>query len=100
MKAAVHDAETRIEGLARASYGLPARAVERARPEAVPADEWNHAAHAGMAAMTFGLSPISLALAALDRGAHLAIAQGKCLDLAARTWLAACLFPATVPVPA
>jgi polyhydroxyalkanoate synthase subunit PhaC len=98
MKAAVHDAETRIEGRARASHGLPASAVGRARSEAAPADEWNQAVHAGLAAMTFGLSPISLALAAFDWGAHLAIAPGKCFDLATHAWLAASLFPAAVPV--
>jgi polyhydroxyalkanoate synthase subunit PhaC len=98
MKAAVHDAETRIEGLTRASHGLPASAVGRVRSEAAPADELNRAVHAGLAAMTFGLSPISLALAAIDWGAHLAIAPGKCFELATHAWLAASLFPATVTV--
>lgn len=98
MKAAVHDAESRIEGLARASHGLSASAVECARSEAVSNDEWNRAAHAGMAAMTFGLSPISLVLAAIDWGAHLAIAPGKCFDLATHAWLAASLFPAAVRI--
>ncbi|WP_240202848.1 poly-beta-hydroxybutyrate polymerase N-terminal domain-containing protein, partial [Burkholderia sp. LMG 13014] len=39
-------------------------------PEATPAEQWNRAAHANVAAMTFGLSPVSLALAMLDWGAH------------------------------
>ncbi|WP_415913622.1 alpha/beta fold hydrolase [Paraburkholderia sp. J63] len=64
---------------------------------AAPAVEWNLAAHASMAAMTFGLSPISLGLAALDWGAHLAISPGKGFDLATQAWLAASLYPAAVP---
>ena len=74
------------------------RPAECARPDTAPADEWNRAAHAGLAAMTFGLSPISLALAAIDWGAHLAISPGKCFDLATHAWLAASLLPAAVPV--
>ncbi|CAM2175947.1 polyhydroxyalkanoate synthase subunit PhaC [Burkholderia latens] len=54
-----------------------------------PADRWNRAAHANVAAMTFGLSPVSLALAMLDWSAHLAVAPGKCFELAAQAWLAA-----------
>lgn len=56
---------------------------------AAPADEWNRAAHANVAAMTFGLSPVSLALAILDWGAHLAVAPGKCFVLATQAWLGA-----------
>ncbi|OXH85772.1 poly-beta-hydroxybutyrate polymerase, partial [Burkholderia multivorans] len=63
---------------------------------AAPADEWNRAAHANVAAMTFGLSPVSLALAMLDWGAHLAVAPGKCFVLATQAWLAA-LAPAASP---
>ncbi|MFX1764987.1 alpha/beta fold hydrolase [Paraburkholderia sp. A1RI-2L] len=107
MKAAVHDAESRIDE--RAPAGAADRAADGvadwvadcdigcARPQTVSADEWNRAAHAGLAAITFGLSPISLALAAIDWGAHLAIAPGKCFDLATHAWLAASLFPAAVP---
>jgi polyhydroxyalkanoate synthase subunit PhaC len=80
------------------AHVLPVRDVECARPAAAPADEWNRAAHAGMATMTFGLSPVSFALALFDWGAHLAIAPGKCFDLATHAWLAGSLFPAAVPV--
>lgn len=38
--------------------------------------------------MTFGLSPVSLALAMLDWGAHLAVSPGKCFELATQAWLA------------
>ena len=57
--------------------------------EATPAEQWNRAAHANVAAMTFGLSPVSLALALLDWGAHLAVSPGKCFELATQAWLAA-----------
>lgn len=57
--------------------------------EATPAEQWNRAAHANVAAMTFGLSPVSLALAVLDWGAHLAVSPGKCFELATQAWLAA-----------
>ncbi|WP_213303932.1 PHA/PHB synthase family protein [Paraburkholderia sacchari] len=101
MKAAVHDAKSRIDARPSAAHGAPASAADRAadcaRPQTARGDEWNRAAHAGMAAITFGLSPISLTLAAIDWGAHLAIAPGKCFDLATQAWLAASLFPAAVP---
>lgn len=58
-------------------------------PEATPAEKWNRAVHANVAAMTFGLSPVSLALALLDWGAHLAVSPGKCFELATQAWLAA-----------
>ncbi|WP_043286431.1 PHA/PHB synthase family protein [Paraburkholderia oxyphila] len=83
--------------MARSLPGVPASAGECARSGMTPADEWNRAAHAVVATMTFGLSPISLGLAAIDWGAHLAIAPGKCLDLAANAWRAACLLPAVLP---
>ncbi|WP_321948182.1 PHA/PHB synthase family protein [Paraburkholderia sp. J10-1] len=74
----------------RAIHGAPARAVECGRPpDDAPADQWNRAAHASLAAATFGLSPLALALAALDWAGHLAVSPGKCFDLAAHAWLAA-----------
>ena len=54
-----------------------------------PAEQWNRAAHANVAAMTFGLSPVSLALATLDWAAHLAVSPGKCFDLAMQACAAA-----------
>jgi len=54
-----------------------------------PAEQWNRAAHANVAAMTFGLSPVSLALATLDWAAHLAVSPGKCFDLAMQACVAA-----------
>ncbi|AOR73160.1 poly-beta-hydroxybutyrate polymerase [Burkholderia stabilis] len=64
-------------------------ATECVRVETSPADQWNRAAHANVAAMTFGLSPVSLALAVLDWSAHLAVSPGKCFELAMLAWQAA-----------
>jgi polyhydroxyalkanoate synthase subunit PhaC len=100
MNADVLNIEPGTRGLARPQHRSSAGDVECARPEAVPGDEWNRAAHASLAAMTFGLSPISLGLAAIDWGSHLAISPGKCFDLAAHAWQAASLFPAVVPASA
>ncbi|HTR05950.1 MAG TPA: alpha/beta fold hydrolase [Paraburkholderia sp.] len=77
----------------RAPHEAPVRVAARGRPASTPADQWNRAAHAELAAMTFGLSPLSLALSAFDWGAHLAVAPGKCFDLATHAWLAASGFP-------
>ncbi|RBJ72002.1 poly-beta-hydroxybutyrate polymerase, partial [Pseudomonas sp. MWU12-2534b] len=68
--------------------GLKAASCECAATDATPAERWNRAAHANVAAMTFGLSPVSLALAMLDWGAHLAVSPGKCFELATQAWLA------------
>ncbi|WP_321924677.1 PHA/PHB synthase family protein [Paraburkholderia guartelaensis] len=72
----------------------PERAAERRRPDLTPADQWNRAAHAALAAATFGLSPMALALATLDWAGHLAVSPGKCFELATRAWHAAGVFPA------
>ncbi|WP_084170230.1 PHA/PHB synthase family protein [Paraburkholderia ferrariae] len=94
MNTAVDDATQPVS--APDLHAVPARVAADARPAATPADEWNRTAHAAMAAMTFGLSPISLALAAIDWGTHLAAAPGKCFDLATRAVLGAALVPAQV----
>ncbi|TDV13863.1 polyhydroxyalkanoate synthase [Paraburkholderia caballeronis] len=49
-------------------------------------DSLDLVAHAGVAMLTGGLSPISAALACLDWGMHLAISPGKCLELGAQAW--------------
>ncbi|MCW3589254.1 poly-beta-hydroxybutyrate polymerase N-terminal domain-containing protein, partial [Burkholderia cenocepacia] len=72
------------------------RSAECAPVRTSPAEQWNRAAHANVAAMTFGLSPVSMALAMLDWGAHLAVSPGKCFELATQAWLAA-LAPAASP---
>ncbi|MGU7785021.1 PHA/PHB synthase family protein [Burkholderia sp. PU8-34] len=72
-------------------------ADECKRPDATPAEQWNRAAHAGLAAMTFGLSPVSLAMAMFDWAAHLAVSPGKCFELATHAWLAAGTFQAAAP---
>jgi len=95
MKSAVQEMWWGVEGAASAPRDLAEGTVERSRAQNV-GDEWNRATHASMAAMTFGLSPISLALAMIDWGAHLACAPGKCFDLAARAYLAAALCPTAV----
>ncbi|WP_036019689.1 PHA/PHB synthase family protein [Paraburkholderia mimosarum] len=77
----------------RALRAARARAVPCGRPDDTPADQWNRAAHATLAAATFGLSPLALALAALDWSGHLAISPGKCFDLATHGWLAASALP-------
>ncbi|KWF30488.1 PHA/PHB synthase family protein [Burkholderia pseudomultivorans] len=59
------------------------------QPAGSPADQWNRAAHAAVASMTFGLSPVSLALALVDWGCHLAVAPGKCFELAMQALQAA-----------
>ncbi|MBE0629078.1 MAG: poly-beta-hydroxybutyrate polymerase N-terminal domain-containing protein, partial [Burkholderia vietnamiensis] len=64
-------------------------ALAVAPADATPAEQWNRAAHANVAALTLGLSPVSMALAMLDWGAHLAVAPGKCFELAAQAWQAA-----------
>lgn len=96
MNSVVRDVEPAIASPGPDPRGPLAHTTGGARPEAVPADEWNRAAHAGMAAITFGLSPVSLELAVIDWAAHLAIAPGKCFDLAMHAWLAASMFPAAV----
>nr|WP_245746910.1 alpha/beta fold hydrolase [Paraburkholderia lycopersici] len=73
---------------------MPARAAARARSHGSPADQWNLAARASVAAATFGLSPLALALATIDWGGNLAISPGKCLELATQAWLAASSFMA------
>ncbi|RQR34176.1 MULTISPECIES: alpha/beta hydrolase [unclassified Burkholderia] len=65
------------------------RVTECSRAGTTPAEQWNRAAHANVAAMTFGLSPVSMALAMFDWSAHLAVAPGKCFELATQAWLAA-----------
>jgi polyhydroxyalkanoate synthase subunit PhaC len=58
-------------------------------------------AHAGVAALTGGLSPASAALACLDWGMHLAISPGKWLDLGMRAWRdTASVWSAALPVAA
>ncbi|WP_414143008.1 PHA/PHB synthase family protein [Burkholderia cepacia] len=69
--------------------GPVSRSAECREGTASPAEQWNRAAHATVAAMTFGLSPVSLALAMLDWGAHLAVSPGKCLELATQACTAA-----------
>ncbi|WP_396333414.1 PHA/PHB synthase family protein [Burkholderia anthina] len=64
-------------------------ATECAQAGMTSAERWNRAAHANVAAMTFGLSPVSLALAMLDWSAHLAVSPGTCFALATQAWLAA-----------
>ena len=48
------------------------------------AETLNHAATATLAQMTFGLSPLTFALAFLDWGMHLTTAPGKQLQLEAK----------------
>ncbi|AJY11322.1 alpha/beta fold hydrolase [Burkholderia dolosa] len=55
---------------------------DRRQSEATPAERWDRDARATVAAMTFGLSPTSVALATLDWAAHLAVSPGKCFALA------------------
>jgi polyhydroxyalkanoate synthase len=72
------------------------RSAERSAPSATPGNcgpagpaqgnALDRAAHAAWAALTGGLSPASMALAGLDWCAHLAVAPGKCLDLALQAW--------------
>ena len=81
----------------RTRRGAPARAAAGGRPDDAPADQWNRAAHASLAAATFGLSPLALALAALDWSGHLAVSPGKCFDLATHAWLAASALPVRLP---
>lgn len=58
-------------------------------------------AHASVAALTGGLSPVSAVLACLDWGMHLAISPGKCFDLALRaSHDAAAAWRAALPVVA
>ncbi|WP_083237523.1 MULTISPECIES: PHA/PHB synthase family protein [Burkholderia] len=68
----------------------PLAADECAHLPEQPSDEWNRATRAAVAAMTFGLSPASLALAVLDWSMHLAVSPGKCFDLAMQVGRAAC----------
>ncbi|WP_321915668.1 MULTISPECIES: PHA/PHB synthase family protein [unclassified Paraburkholderia] len=85
------DSAVSVEPLhaSRAIRGAPVRAVECGRrPDDAPADQWNRAAHASLAAATFGLSPLALTLAALDWAGHLTVSPGKCFELAAHAWLA------------
>ena len=85
---AVSDAEPL--NASRAIREAPVRAVECGRrPDDSPANRWNRAAHASLAAATFGLSPLALALAAVDWAGHLAVSPGKCYELAAHAWPAA-----------
>ena len=69
--------------------GQASRSAECPAGTTSPAEQWNRAAHATVAAMTFGLSPVSLALAMLDWGAHLAVSPGKCFELATQACTAA-----------
>ncbi|WP_176096950.1 PHA/PHB synthase family protein [Burkholderia cepacia] len=69
--------------------GQVSRSAECPAGTTSPAEQWNRAAHATVAAMTFGLSPVSLALAMLDWGAHLAVSPGKCFELATQACTAA-----------
>ena len=74
-------------GGAPAARVKPSHAAQCLRAEAAPAEQWNRAAHASVAAMTLGLSPVSLALAVLDWWAHLLVAPGTCFELATRACL-------------
>ena len=65
----------------------PSHAARCTRAEAAPTERWNRAAHASVAAMTLGLSPVSLALAVLDWWAHLMVAPGTCFELATHACL-------------
>lgn len=85
MQAPLPRASTRTPG----SGGQAPAATECASSRMTAAEQWNRAAHANVAAMTFGLSPVSLALAVIDWAAHLAVSPGKCVELAMQAWLAA-----------
>ncbi|KUY55153.1 PHA/PHB synthase family protein [Burkholderia sp. RF2-non_BP3] len=90
MKASVMRLPIGHETMRPTSTSEPAsRAAECTPARTSPAEQWNRAAHANVAAMTFGLSPVSMALAVLDWGAHLAVSPGKCFELATQAWLAA-----------
>lgn len=90
MKASVMHLPIEHESMRPTGTSEPAsRAAECTPVRTSPAEQWNRAAHANVAAMTFGLSPVSMALAMLDWGAHLAVSPGKCFELATQAWLAA-----------
>ncbi|KWA47684.1 poly-beta-hydroxybutyrate polymerase [Burkholderia multivorans] len=90
MKASVMRLPIEQESMRPTGTNEPAsRAAECTAARTSPAEQWNRAAHANVAAMTFGLSPVSMALALLDWGAHLAVSPGKCFELATQAWLAA-----------
>ncbi|MGS0977414.1 PHA/PHB synthase family protein [Burkholderia glumae] len=80
---------------ARAGGASPRRGT--AREPATAAQQWDQVARANVAAATLGLSPISLALALIDWGAHLAISPGTCLELALRPWQGAAAAPGADP---
>jgi len=67
--------------LAVARVGHPGPARECGHGEA-SRNELDLAAHAAFAALTGGLSPASIAMAALDWSLHMALAPGKALNLA------------------
>ncbi|WP_175961366.1 PHA/PHB synthase family protein [Burkholderia pyrrocinia] len=85
---------TRRPAAAAGELAQASRPDTCARPEASPAEQWDRAARASLAAMTLGLSPVSLALAMIDWGAHLAVSPGKCVELAWQAWRAAGPLPA------
>ncbi|MCA3848635.1 MAG: poly-beta-hydroxybutyrate polymerase N-terminal domain-containing protein, partial [Burkholderia sp.] len=85
MQAPVSRALTQTPG----NGGQAPAATECASSRMTAAEQWNRAAHANVAAMTFGLSPVSLAMAVIDWAAHLAVSPGKCFELAMQAGLAA-----------
>jgi polyhydroxyalkanoate synthase len=56
------------------------------QPDIEPPSELDRRLHAGLARLTQGLSPASLALAWLDWGMHLAISPGKWMQLLQKAW--------------
>ncbi|MET3820793.1 polyhydroxyalkanoate synthase [Burkholderia sp. PvR073] len=90
MKASVIRTPFGHESMRPSGPDEPASSANECVPvRTTPAEQWNRAAHANVAAMTFGLSPVSLGLAMLDWSAHLAVAPGKCFELATQAWLSA-----------
>ncbi len=61
---------------------LPRSAVGRALLPSEREDALDHIVHTNIARLTRGLSPMALALAAFDWGAHLAVSPGRQSDLA------------------
>src|SRR3954470_21484836 len=71
----------------------PARTVPSPTLQSQPSDDaelhrirdaLDHAAHAGLAHLTGGLSPAAVAAAYMDWAVHLAISPGKQVELAAK----------------
>jgi len=61
---------------------LPRSAIGRALLPSEREDALDHIVHTNIARLTRGLSPMALALAAFDWGAHLAVSPGRQSDLA------------------